>query len=248
MRSETEISSRSKWAQRVMVALDYPSSDQAEETLAALDGTGCYIKVGMELFYTAGPKFIMSLKERGYRVFLDIKLHDIPNTVKGAAKSVTRLGVDMFNVHAGGGRDMMEAARDGVEAACSASSSAPIVIGVTQLTSTDERILNKEIGIPGTVEETVLRYAKMTRQAGLQGVVCSPLEVPMLKKEIGSEWITVTPGIRPAQASVGDQKRVASPHQAIELGADYLVIGRPITQASDVRAAFETILDEMVAV
>jgi orotidine-5'-phosphate decarboxylase len=239
---------RLQYAQKVMVALDYPSAEQAETTLKALEGTGCYIKVGMELFYAAGPHFVASLKERGYRVFLDLKLHDIPNTVKGAAQSVTRLGVDMFNVHAGGGKAMMEAAREGVEAAASPSSPAPIVIGVTQLTSTDERTLNEEIGIPGTVEDTVLRYAKLTQQAGLQGVVCSPWEVPLLKSELGSSWITVTPGVRPSQTAEGDQKRVATPRKAIELGSDYLVIGRAITQTTDIRAAFEAILDEMTAV
>jgi orotidine-5'-phosphate decarboxylase len=236
---------RPKWAEKVMVALDYPSAEQAETTLAALDGTGCYIKVGIELFYAAGPQFIVKLKERGYRVFLDVKLHDIPNTVKGAARSVTRLGVDMFNVHAGGGTAMMEAAREGVEMARSASFQAPGVIGVTQLTSTDERTLNEEIGIPGTVEATVLRYAEMTKQAGLQGVVCSPWEVPMLKKQFGPDWVAVTPGIRPEQALAGDQKRIASPRKAMGLGSDYLVIGRPITQAVDVRAAFDAILDEI---
>jgi orotidine-5'-phosphate decarboxylase len=237
---------RTSYAERIMVALDYQSPSEAEAALQSLAGTGCYVKVGMELFYAAGPHWIISLKERGYRVFLDVKMKDIPNTVKGAARSVTRLGVDMFNVHASGGKEMMEAAMEGVALGQSASAPIPIVIGVTQLTSIDEKIMNKEIGIPGTVEQTVLRYAELSRDSGLHGVVCSPWEVPMLKEKIGSTFLTVTPGIRPQHTDVGDQKRVAAPSKAFKMGSDYIVVGRAITQAPDIRAAFEAILNEAV--
>src|SRR5690606_37459850 len=160
-------------AHQLMVALDYPHPAAAESLLAELQGIPCYMKVGMQLFYAAGPTFIERLKRDGYRVFLDLKMHDIPNTVKGGAQSITAMGVDMFNVHVAGGQRMMEAALQGVAAARQADTaqSDPIVIGVTQLTSTDQRMLNDEIGISGTVEEAVLRYASLARQAGLHGVV-----------------------------------------------------------------------------
>lgn len=239
--------SRAAYAERIMVALDYPSSSEAERTLQALEGTGCYIKVGMELFYAAGPQWIRTLKERGYRIFLDVKMKDIPNTVKGAARSVTRLGVDMFNVHASGGKAMMEAALEGVALGQSGvGTPLPTVIGVTQLTSIDQQIMNEEIGIPGTVEQTVLRYAELSRQAGLHGVVCSPWEVTKLKETLGAAFLTVTPGIRPQNTNLGDQKRVATPAQAFSMGSDYIVVGRAITQAPDIREAFENILNEIV--
>ncbi|MCZ8518805.1 MULTISPECIES: orotidine-5'-phosphate decarboxylase [Paenibacillus] len=232
-------------AQRIMVALDYPQAEQAEALVESLAGIPCYMKVGMQLFYSAGPGFVSRLKEKGYQVFLDLKMHDIPNTVKGGAESITRLGVDMFNVHAAGGRAMMEAAMEGVDKGLTGTGTSvkrPEVIGVTQLTSTSQEVMNGEIGIAGTVEEAVLRYALLTRSAGLNGVVASPLEVVRIKEACGSGFVTVTPGIRPAGADIGDQSRVMTPFEAFAQGTDYIVIGRPITGAADPRAALEAIL------
>ncbi|MBW7473621.1 orotidine-5'-phosphate decarboxylase [Paenibacillus oenotherae] len=239
---------REEAAGRIMVALDYPEAGAAETLLRNLEGIPCYIKVGMQLFYSAGPGFISGLKDRGYRVFLDLKMHDIPNTVKGGASSITRLGVDMFNVHGAGGQGMMEAAMEGVEAATSGGSGLqrPIVIAVTQLTSTSQAVLNDEIGIAGSVEDAVIRYAKLAQAAGLNGVVASPQEVKTIKAECGAEFKTVTPGIRPAGAALNDQTRIMTPGEALAQGTDFMVIGRPITGAADPRAAIESIIEELV--
>lgn len=238
-------------AGRIMVALDYPTHDAAERLIEQLSGIPCYMKVGMQLFYAAGPSFVNKLKERGYKVFLDVKMHDIPNTVKGGAESVTRLGVDMFNVHAAGGKMMMEYALEGVDKArtgTDSSSTKPHVIAVTQLTSTSLAVLNTEIGIVGTVEDAVIRYAKLTQQAGLDGVVASPLEVNSIKSVCGNKFITVTPGIRPAGADAGDQTRIMTPQQAFTEGTDYVVIGRPITAAVNPREALESIIESVLNV
>jgi orotidine-5'-phosphate decarboxylase len=232
-------------ANRIMVALDFSSEDDAEKLLKQLEGIPCYMKVGMQLFYAAGPAFVSKLKERGYKVFLDLKLHDIPNTVKGGAESITRLGVDMFNVHAAGGKIMMEAALEGVDKALAVGSSHPTVIGVTQLTSTSQTILNDEIGLSGTVEQAVLRYAQLAKEAGLQGVVASPLEVTSIKSLCGDSFVTVTPGIRPVGSDIGDQSRVMTPKQAFAEGTNYVVIGRPITGADNPRQMLESILDSI---
>lgn len=231
---------------RIMVALDYSSADEAMALLDQLKGIPCYMKVGMQLFYAAGPGFVQYLKEHGYKVFLDLKMHDIPNTVKGGAESVTRLGVDMFNIHASGGRLMMEAALEGVDKGLSSQSLSPLVIAVTQVTSTSQQMLNDEIGIPGTVEQSVLHYAKLAHKAGLAGVVASAHEVAQIKQTVGSSFVTVTPGIRPIGSVVGDQARVMTPKAAFSQGTDYIVIGRPITASSDPRKALETILEEMM--
>jgi len=236
---------REEAAGRIMVALDYPDAAAAETLLRQLEGIPCYMKVGMQLFYAAGPSFVQRLKERGYRVFLDVKMHDIPNTVKGGANSVTKLGVDMFNVHAAGGSDMMRAALEGADAALGGGAARPAVIAVTQLTSTSTRMLNEEIGIPGTAEEAVVRYATLARAAGLDGVVASPQEVRAVKGVCGGGFLTVTPGIRPAGADAGDQSRIMTPGQALAEGTDFMVIGRPITGAADPRAALESIIEEM---
>lgn len=237
------------YAGRIMVALDFPGPEEARGLLQALKGIPCYMKVGMQLFYAAGPDFVRSLKDQGYKVFLDLKMHDIPNTVAGGAESITRLGVDMFNVHAAGGRAMMEAAREGMERALGQSAGAlqarPALIAVTQLTSTSQAVMNNEIGIPGSVEETVLRYAELAKNAGLAGVVASPWEVTSIKSALGAEFATVTPGIRPAGADKGDQSRVMTPREAFNQGTDYVVIGRPITAAANPRAALESILEEL---
>ncbi|MNO55755.1 Orotidine 5'-phosphate decarboxylase [compost metagenome] len=234
-------------AGRLMVALDYPSAEQAGQLIKQLEGIPCYMKVGMQLFYSAGPDFVRELKSRGYSVFLDLKMHDIPNTVKGGASSITRLGVDMFNVHAAGGKKMMEAAKAGVLEALNddPSLSAPVIIAVTQLTSTNQEMLNHEIGIPGTVEQAVLSYAALTKEAGLDGVVASPLEVQAIKEQCGHEFVTVTPGIRPAGSDKGDQSRTLTPEEAMRQGTNYIVVGRPITAAPDPRAAAEQIIEEM---
>lgn len=230
-------------AERIMVALDYPVAAEAERLIEQLEGIPCYMKVGMQLYYSAGPSFVESLKKRGYRVFLDLKMHDIPNTVKGGAESITRLGVDMFNVHAAGGVKMMQAALEGADKAVSGGiSEKPIIIGVTQLTSTDQGTMNNEIGIAGTVEEAVIRYARTAQAAGLHGVVASPNEASRIKEVCGPQFVTVTPGIRPAGSAIGDQSRVMTPEQAFAQGTDYIVIGRPITAATDPRAALESII------
>ncbi|TYP77927.1 orotidine-5'-phosphate decarboxylase [Paenibacillus methanolicus] len=237
---------RNEAAGSIMVALDYPDAMAAERLLDALDGIPCYMKVGMQLFYAAGPAFVASLKERGYQVFLDVKMHDIPNTVKGGANSIARLGVDMFNVHAAGGRDMMEAALEGVDSALSRGGARPLVIAVTQLTSTNQSVLNEEIGIAGSVEDAVIRYAKLAHAAGLDGVVSSPQEVTAIKTACGAAFKTVTPGIRPAGADMNDQSRILTPRQALDQGTDFMVIGRPITAAQDPRASIESIIEELI--
>jgi orotidine-5'-phosphate decarboxylase len=240
--------SEAEAAGKIMVALDYPNADVARELLQQLQGIPCYMKVGMQLFYAAGPAFVRELKDKGYKVFLDVKMHDIPNTVKGGANSITKLGVDMFNVHAGGGAAMMAAAAEGVESALAenAELKRPVVIAVTQLTSTNETVMNEEIGIPGKVADTVVRYAKLTKLAGLDGVVASPQEVTAIKALCGKEFQTITPGIRPEGSAKGDQSRVMTPAQAFEQGTDYIVVGRPITAAPNPRDAILSIMKELL--
>lgn len=234
-------------AGRLMVALDFETADAARNLVHGLRGIPCYMKVGMQLYYAAGPDFVRELKGSGYSVFLDLKMHDIPNTVRGGAQSITRLGVDMFNVHAAGGSAMMKAAAEGAgEAAASQGSSIiPSIIAVTQLTSTNQTMLNQEIGIPGNVEDAVIHYAKLAQNAGLNGVVASPLEVQAIKAACSPEFMTVTPGIRPAGSTAGDQSRILTPGEAIALGTDYIVVGRPITGAPDPREAALQIIEEM---
>lgn len=235
-------------AGRIMVALDYPDAEAAERLISELQGIPCYLKVGMQLFYAAGPSFVSSLKDRGYYVFLDVKMHDIPNTVKGGANSITKLGIDMFNVHAAGGSAMMEAALEGVDMALSNSGLIrPAVIAVTQLTSTNQATLNEQIGISGSVEAAVIRYAELTKKAGLAGVVASPSEVEAIKAACGSAFKTVTPGIRPAGSAVNDQSRIMTPSEALRQGTDYMVIGRPITAAANPRIALESIIEELIS-
>ncbi|MBM7565742.1 orotidine-5'-phosphate decarboxylase [Paenibacillus sacheonensis] len=240
--------SREEAAGRVMVALDYPDAASAEALVNSLEGIPCFMKVGMQLFYAAGPGFVAGLKARGYKVFLDLKMHDIPNTVKGGANSITKLGVDVFNVHAAGGSSMMSAALEGVEEALQGDSSLnrPLVIAVTQLTSTSQAVLNEEIGIGGSVADAVVRYARLAHEAGLGGVVASPQEVQLIKAACGTSFRTITPGIRPAGADIGDQSRIMTPRQALEQGTDYMVIGRPITAAANPRQALESIIEELV--
>jgi orotidine-5'-phosphate decarboxylase len=230
----------------IIIALDLPTQDAAESFLSRWPReVRPFLKVGMQLFYATGPSWVASLKERGYPVFLDLKLHDIPHTVHHAVKSVARLGVDMLTLHAGGGVSMMAAAREAAEAA---GAHTMRLVGVTQLTSTDRRTMNEEIGIPGTVEDCVRRYAGLAAQAGLHGVVCSGWEVPMVKQamqEAGTEGIAVVPGIRPEGTASDDQKRVMTPEQAVQNGADYLVVGRAILRADDPVRAYEQIQQDI---
>lgn len=216
---------------RIIVALDVPDRAQAKRLLREMGDVKPYIKVGMQLFYAAGPDFVRQLKAEGYAVFLDLKLHDIPQTVYSAAQSIGRLGVDMTTVHIAGGEEMLHAAVDGIRSVQGESDTR--VVGITQLTSTDQHVLNNEIGIPGTVEQTVIRYTKRAKRVGLDGVVCSGWEAALIKREAGADFLAVTPGIRLSNQSHGDQKRVMTPEEAIQCGADYLVMGRPITKSEN---------------
>ena len=231
----------------MMVALDFPTMAEVREILSVLEGHIRYVKVGMELMYAEGPAVVNYLKDQGLKVFLDLKVHDIPNTARGAMKSLARLGMDMVNVHAAGGVAMMEAAREGLEQGTVAGSPRPLLIAVTMLTSTAQAVMNDELLIPGDVENAVVHFAKLTRQAGLDGVVASPLEVPLVKKALGPSFLTVTPGIRPLGTDIGDQTRITTPEQAFRLGSDYLVIGRAVTAAEDPAAAWERIVEAVQA-
>jgi orotidine-5'-phosphate decarboxylase len=221
---------------RIVVALDMPAPEAALVLVARLDPKLCRVKVGKELFVAAGPGLVHRLQERGFEVFLDLKFHDIPNTVAGACRSAARLGVWMMNVHASGGAAMMQAAREAV----SAVSRPPLLIGVTILTSLGDANL-AEVGFAGSAAENVERLARLARASGLDGVVCSAQEAPVLRHATGEDFILVTPGIRLPGDAKGDQSRVVAPADAVRLGADFLVIGRPITAASDPAAALESI-------
>ena len=227
----------------VIIACDFSSR---EETLSFLDKMGKarpYVKIGMELFYAAGPDMVRELKDRGHQVFLDLKLHDIPHTVQRAMAVLSRLGADILNLHAAGTRDMMEAALEG---ALRPDGSRPLLIAVTQLTSTSEERMQKELLIDATLPETVTAYAQNARLAGLDGVVCSPLEAGLIHSVCGSDFLTVTPGVRFADGSLDDQVRVATPERAKTLGSDYIVVGRPITQAADPLSAWQRCVREFV--
>jgi orotidine-5'-phosphate decarboxylase len=225
---------------RVIVALDYPDAKSALALASRLDPELCRLKVGKELYTAAGPSLIEKLRGSGFGIFLDLKFHDIPSTVAGACVAAAELGVWMINVHALGGRAMMEAAR----AALSSRSARPKLIAVTLLTSMGVTDM-EEIGLTGGPQEAVVRLARMTQACGLDGVVCSPQETAALRRQLGTDFCLVTPGIRPAEAAQDDQKRVATPRQALAGGADYLVIGRPITQAPDPLAALRAINAEI---
>jgi orotidine-5'-phosphate decarboxylase len=211
---------------RIIVALDYADASNATQLVSQLDPALCKLKVGKELFTAAGPQFVETLVTKGYDVFLDLKFHDIPNTVAKACQAASNLGVWMLNVHASGGSAMMQAALEGVNK----SMYRPYLIAVTVLTSMNQASLH-EIGIEASVENQVLNLAKLTQLADLHGVVCSALEAQLLRRHLQDNFLLVTPGIRPASASLDDQSRVLTPSQAIQMGANYLVIGRPITQA-----------------
>ena len=234
---------RTRLGQDVIIACDFSSK---EATLAFLDrftGRKPYVKIGMELFYAAGPDIVREIKARGHKIFLDLKLHDIPNTVKKTMAVLSGLDADMVNLHAAGTRAMMEAALEGVTRP---DGTRPLVIAVTQLTSTSQERMQEELLIGRPLDETVLHYARNAAQAGLDGVVCAPLEAGKVHEACGASFLTVTPGIRFAGGDKGDQVRVTTPAQAKELGSDYIVVGRPITAADDPVAAYQRCLDEFV--
>ncbi len=227
----------------VIIACDFATGRETMDFLGELEGLDPYIKIGMELFYSEGPGFVTELKEKGYRIFLDLKLHDIPNTVERAMRSIARLGVDMCNVHAAGGIRMMEAAVKGLAAE---DGSRPLIIAVTQLTSTSQEQMESELLIERPIEEVVAAYGRNAQRAGLDGVVCSPLEAPDVHKSCGRGFMTVTPGVRFREDAAGDQKRITDPAEAAALGSDYIVVGRSITGAADPRKAYERCLADFV--
>ena len=227
----------------VIVACDFAS---AEETLAFLDkftDEKPYVKIGMELFYAEGPQIVRQIKQRGHKIFLDLKLHDIPNTVKKAMKVLSGLDVDMCNLHAGGTIAMMEAALEGLTRP---DGTRPLLIAVTQLTSTDQERMEKDLLIERPLEEVVDHYAANAKKAGLDGVVCSPLEASKVHETCGADFLTVTPGVRFADGDAGDQVRITTPARAKKIGSDYIVVGRPITQAEDPVAAYRRCVSEFV--
>ena len=227
----------------VIIACDFAS---AEETLAFLDrftDVKPFVKIGMELYYAAGPDIVRQIKSRGHKIFLDLKLHDIPNTVKKTMSVLSKLDVDMTNLHAAGTKAMMEAALEGLTRP---DGTRPLLIAVTQLTSTDEQRMRDELLISATLPETVMHYAENAKDAGLDGVVCSPLEAAMVKERCGKSFLTVTPGVRFADSSKDDQKRIMTPAEAKKIGSDYIVVGRPITQALDPVAAYNRCVEEFV--
>ena len=228
----------------VIIACDFPDR---ETTLAFLDRfegiRKPFVKIGMELFYGAGPEIVREIKARGHRIFLDLKLHDIPNTVKKAMRVLSALDVDMVNVHASGTVAMMRAALEGLTRA---DGTRPLLIAVTQLTSTSEEVLQRELLVSASMDDTISRYAQNAREAGLDGVVCSPLEAARVKEACGKDFLTVTPGIRFPDAAADDQVRITTPARAREIGSDFIVVGRPITAAADPVAAYQRCIEEFV--
>ncbi len=227
----------------VIIACDFKNR---AETMAFLDRfreEKPFVKIGMELFYAEGPSIVREMKARGHRIFLDLKLHDIPNTVKSAMAVLSSLDVDMVNLHAAGTKAMMTAALEGLTRA---DGSRPLLIAVTQLTSTSEERMRKELLIERPIEDVVIQYARNAAESGLDGVVCSPMEAGLVKAACGQSFLTVTPGVRFADGDVGDQVRVTTPERAREIGSDYIVVGRPITKAADPVAAYARCVKEFV--
>ena len=227
----------------VIIACDFPN---AETTFAFLDRfteEKPFVKIGMELFYAEGPSIVRELNRRGHRIFLDLKLHDIPNTVQKAMSVLSRLNVEMVNLHAAGTKAMMEAALKGLTRE---DGSRPILLAVTQLTSTSEERMHNELLIGGSMADCVCHYAQMAKEVGLDGVVCSPLEAGMVKERCGADFLAVTPGIRFADSQVGDQVRITTPAQAKQIGSNYIVVGRPITAAPDPIAAYRQCVKDFV--
>lgn len=220
----------------VIIACDFAGREETMEFLDLFGDRKLFVKIGMELYYSCGPEIVREIKSRGHRIFLDLKLHDIPNTVEKAMRVLSRMDVDMCNVHAGGGRTMMEAAVRGLTRE---DGTRPVIIAVTQLTSTDEKTMREELLIDRPLDEVVTEYGRMAADAGIDGVVCSPLEAGKIHSACGDNFLTVTPGVRLAGDAAGDQKRVTTPAVAAELGSDYIVVGRSITGAANPPEAYD---------
>lgn len=227
----------------VIIACDFSSAKDTFDFLDKFTEEKPFVKIGMELYYAEGPSIVREIKKRGHKIFLDLKLHDIPNTVKKAMSVLSSLDVDMTNLHAAGTVDMMKAA---VEGLTKEDGTRPILIAVTQLTSTSEERMQNELLINASINDTIVKYAENAKLAGLDGVVCSPLEAGMVKDACGKQFVTVTPGVRFADGEVGDQVRVTTPAKAKEIGSDYIVVGRPVTQAADPVAAYRRCVKEFV--
>ncbi len=230
-------------AKDVIIACDFSGREEVLSFLDKFKNQKPFVKIGMELFYAEGPQIVRDIKARGHKIFLDLKLHDIPNTVKKAMSVLSGLDVDMCNVHAAGTSAMMQAALEGLTRP---DGSRPLLIAVTQLTSTSEERMQSELLIGKSLQETVLHYAVNTKLAGLDGIVCSPLEAEKVKERCGKNFLTITPGVRFADAKADDQVRITTPEKARELGSDYIVVGRPITAASDPVEAYERCLKEFL--
>lgn len=228
----------------LIIAMDFPSKENADEFLINFKGQKLFLKIGMELFYKEGPQIVKEYKKLGHKIFLDLKLHDIPNTVKSATKSLIDLDVDMINFHISGGFNMLKEANEVIIN----SNKNIIALGVTMLTSNDENIMHNEIKIDNnlSLNDVILSYANLAKKAGLQGIVCSALEVPKIKENLGDNFVTVTPGIRPKSSQSDDQKRVVSPSDARNLGSDYIVVGRPITKSENPLDAYRKIKKEFL--
>lgn len=227
----------------VIIACDFASKEATLEFLDKFTGVKPFVKIGMELFYAEGPAIVKEIKERGHKIFLDLKLHDIPNTVKKSMAVLSRLDVDMTNLHAGGTISMMEAALEGLTRE---DGTRPLLIAVTQLTSTDQERMENDLLIKEPIDKVVMHYANNAKIAGLDGVVCSPLEAGKVHDTCGKEFLTVTPGVRFAEGDIGDQKRVMTPAEAKKIGSDYIVVGRPITAAADPVAAYKRCCEEFI--
>ena len=227
----------------VIIACDFGSADQALAFLDKFAGEERkpFVKIGMELYYAAGNEIVRELKRRGHKIFLDLKLHDIPNTVRKAMKVLSALDVDMVNVHAGGTKEMMAAALEGLTRE---DGSRPLLIAVTQMTSTSQKAMNEQLRVEGDINDVIAHYARNAKEAGLDGVVCSPLEAGLVKEACGPEFMTVTPGIRFADSAADDQVRITDPKRAREIGSDFIVVGRPITAAPDPVAAWRRCVNE----
>ena len=227
----------------VIIACDFADKETALSFLDKFEGRKPFVKIGMELFYAEGPQIVREIKARGHKIFLDLKLHDIPNTVKKSMAVLSRLDVDMCNLHAAGTSRMMEAALEGLTRP---DGTRPLLIAVTQLTSTDQEAMDRDLLIKEPIDKVVMHYAETAKNAGLDGVVCSPLESRKVHEVCGERFLTVTPGVRFADGDIGDQKRVMTPEQAKKIGSDYIVVGRPITAAPDPVAAYERCIKEFV--
>ena len=225
----------------VIVACDFASAEQTFAFLDKFTGRKPFVKIGMELYYAEGPSIVREIKARGHKIFLDLKLHDIPNTVKKAMAVLRNLDVDITNLHAAGATAMMQGALEGLTRE---DGTRPLLIAVTQLTSTDQESMERDILIKEPIDQVVMHYAKTAKNAGLDGIVCSPLEAGKVHDSCGKEFLTITPGVRFADGEIGDQKRVMTPAQAKEIGSDYIVVGRPITAAADPVAAYERCVAE----